>query len=56
VEYLKSASVRIESGRALDVYADGEYVCGTPVEISLVARALKVIMPEGCPALARKVP
>jgi len=45
VEYLQSPRVRIESGRPLDVYADGDYACQTPVEISLIPRALKVIVP-----------
>jgi len=29
----------------LDVYADGEYVCRTPVEVSLQRAALKVVTP-----------
>jgi diacylglycerol kinase (ATP) len=45
VEYFRSSGIRIESGRPLDVYADGEYACRTPVEISLRPRALKVIVP-----------
>jgi diacylglycerol kinase (ATP) len=44
VEYLRSREVRIESARPLDVYADGDYACRTPVEISLVPRALTVIV------------
>ncbi len=46
VEYLQSQGVRIESARPLDVYADGDYACQTPVEISLLPRALRVIMPS----------
>jgi diacylglycerol kinase (ATP) len=46
VEYFQSAKVRIEAGRALDVYADGEYACETPVEIEVLPRALKVIVPS----------
>jgi diacylglycerol kinase (ATP) len=45
VEYLQAPAVRIETGRPLEVYADGEYACQTPVEISLVSRALRVIVP-----------
>ena len=45
VEYLQARSVRIASARTLDVYADGEYICPTPVELSLIPRALKVIVP-----------
>jgi len=43
VEYFTSPQVRIETGHPLDIYADGEYVCQTPVEISIVPAALKVI-------------
>jgi len=46
VEYLQSKEARIESGRPLDVYADGDYACQTPVEISLIPRALSVIVPR----------
>jgi diacylglycerol kinase (ATP) len=43
VEYFPSSSVRIETDRPLDVYADGEFVCRTPVEIGVAHGALKVI-------------
>jgi diacylglycerol kinase (ATP) len=45
VEYLQAPQARIESGRPLDVYADGDYACQTPVEISLLPQALRVIVP-----------
>jgi diacylglycerol kinase (ATP) len=45
VEYFQAQTVRIETGRPLEIYADGEPVCQTPVEISLLPRALKVIVP-----------
>ena len=45
VTYLKSPGVRIEAEVPRDVYADGEYVCQTPVEISVAPAALKVIAP-----------
>ena len=32
VEYFQSARIRMETEHPLDVYADGEYVCRTPVE------------------------
>jgi diacylglycerol kinase family enzyme len=35
----------VETEHPLDVYADGEYVCRTPVEISIQRAALKVIIP-----------
>ena len=43
VEYFKAERVRVETERPLDVYADGEYVCRTPVEISVQRAALKVV-------------
>lgn len=45
VEYFQAGHLQVETGRALDVYADGDYACRTPVEISLLPRALKVIVP-----------
>lgn len=55
VRYFKSQGVRIDSGRRLDVYADGEYACQTPVEISLLPRTMRVIVPEGHHTFAPKV-
>jgi len=43
VEYFQAARVRVETEEALDVYADGEYVCQTPVEVSIEPTALKVV-------------
>lgn len=43
VQYFQSAAVRVETEHPLDVYADGEFVCRTPVEISVQPEALKVI-------------
>ena len=45
VQYWRSARVRVETETPLDVYSDGEYVCRTPVEMSVQAAALKVLMP-----------
>lgn len=45
VEYFHSPRVRVETEHPLDVYADGEYVCRTPVEIGLQPAALRVVMP-----------
>ena len=45
VEYFQAPQVRIEAGRPLDVYADGEYICMTPVNIRLISKALRVILP-----------
>jgi diacylglycerol kinase (ATP) len=43
VTYYQAERMRIETGTPLDVYADGEYVCRTPIEVSVEQRALRVI-------------
>jgi len=43
VEYFQSARVRVETVHPLDVYADGEYVCRTPVVIGVESSALRVL-------------
>jgi diacylglycerol kinase family enzyme len=43
VDYFQAVRVRVETERPLDVYADGEYVCQTPVEVGIQASALKVV-------------
>lgn len=45
VQYFKAARVRVETEAPLDIYADGEYVCRTPVEIGVDPQALKVLTP-----------
>ena len=44
VEYFQSQSLRLETGKPMDVYADGEYVCQTPIEVTVAPRALPVIV------------
>ena len=44
VDYFQSAHVRVETEHPLDVYADGEYVCRTPVEVAVRRDALRVIV------------
>jgi len=44
VKYFQSANLRIETETPLAVYADGEYVCSTPVDVGLRPRALRVIV------------
>jgi diacylglycerol kinase (ATP) len=44
VEYFQAERVRVETEHPVDVYADGEYVCRTPVEVGLERRALRVIV------------
>jgi diacylglycerol kinase (ATP) len=46
VEYAQAETAKVEIEYPLDVYADGEYVCQTPVEFSVARGALKVIVPE----------
>jgi diacylglycerol kinase (ATP) len=46
VEYEQTDHVSIETNTPVDVYADGEYVCKTPVEFNVVREALQVIVPE----------
>jgi len=45
VEYSKVTSIQVETEHPLDVYADGEFVCRTPVEVSVRQSALPVIVP-----------
>jgi diacylglycerol kinase (ATP) len=45
VEYFQAGRVRVETERPVDVYADGEYVCRTPVEVGVQRAALKVVVP-----------
>jgi diacylglycerol kinase (ATP) len=44
VDYAQTKTARLETETPLDVYADGEYVCQTPVEFSVARNALKVIV------------
>jgi len=46
VEYFRSRTVSIRAARALQVYADGECICRTPVAIRLIPKALRVIVPS----------
>lgn len=45
VEFSRAERVRVETETPLEIYADGEFVCQTPVEIAVAARALRVIAP-----------
>jgi diacylglycerol kinase (ATP) len=46
VEYAQTETARLETGFPIDVYADGEYVCQTPVEFSVARNALRVVVPD----------
>jgi diacylglycerol kinase (ATP) len=43
VEYFQAERARVESEESQDVYADGEFVCRTPVEVSIERAALNVV-------------
>jgi diacylglycerol kinase (ATP) len=45
VEYFQARQIAIEAERKLDLYADGDYAGQTPVEIGLIQRGLRVIVP-----------
>ena len=59
VEYFQAARFELAAQPPVDVYADGEFVCKTPVEIGVAKGSLRVIVPEsasegtGIPAPAR---
>jgi diacylglycerol kinase (ATP) len=46
VRYFRARSIRIETSPPLDLYADGEPVGQTPVEIRLLPTALELIVPS----------
>jgi diacylglycerol kinase (ATP) len=44
IEYFQVSRLRVTTERGMDVYADGEFMCRTPIEVSVRAKALKVIV------------
>jgi diacylglycerol kinase family enzyme len=44
VEYFQAEKLRLETESPMDVYADGEYVCQTPIEVTVAPGALTVIV------------
>jgi diacylglycerol kinase (ATP) len=44
VEYFQVKRLRLMSEAPLDVYADGEYVCRTPIEVGVAGEALRVVV------------
>jgi diacylglycerol kinase family enzyme len=44
VKYFQASRFQVETATPFDVYADGEYVCRTPVEIRVAPKALRVIV------------
>jgi diacylglycerol kinase (ATP) len=45
VNYFQAACLRVETKTPVDIYADGECVCRTPVEVTIQPGALRVIVP-----------
>jgi diacylglycerol kinase (ATP) len=45
VRYFRTRQVFLESEKPTPIYADGEYLCETPAEISASPKALRVIVP-----------
>src|SRR5579872_7790 len=45
VEYTQTPNLTLATETAQAVYADGEYVCDTPIEVSVAPQALPVIVP-----------
>lgn len=45
VQYFQAERLRVETEQPLDIYADGEFVCRTPVEVGVQRNALRVIVP-----------
>jgi diacylglycerol kinase (ATP) len=43
VEYSRAERVHVQTEAPLEIYADGEFVCETPAEISVAAGALRVL-------------
>jgi diacylglycerol kinase (ATP) len=45
VDYFQTERLHLATESPLAVYADGEYVCETPIEVTVARRALTVIVP-----------
>ncbi len=45
VEYWKATRVRIQSDPVMELFADGEYICPTPVELGVRRGVLRLIVP-----------
>jgi diacylglycerol kinase family enzyme len=43
VEYFQAMRARVETEHPVDVYADGEFVCKTPVEVGIQPAALRIV-------------
>ncbi|MBZ5647725.1 MAG: hypothetical protein LAN37_10935 [Acidobacteriia bacterium] len=47
VEYFQAERARVETESPLDVYADGEFICQTPVEMTVAPKAMRVLTAGG---------
>ena len=45
VNYFSASRLRVETEHPLEVYADGEFVCQTPIDVGVAPAALRVIIP-----------
>jgi diacylglycerol kinase (ATP) len=45
VEYSRAERIQVQTETPIEIYADGEFVCETPAEISIATGALRVIYP-----------
>jgi diacylglycerol kinase family enzyme len=43
VSYFQARRMRVETEHPVDVYADGEYVCRTPIEVGVHQAALRIV-------------
>ncbi len=46
IEYFRFRRMRVETPSPVDIYADGEFLCCTPAEVSVIPAGLRVIIPE----------
>jgi diacylglycerol kinase (ATP) len=46
VDYFQAERLRLETEQPWDLYADGEFVCQTPVEVSVAPAILRVVVPR----------
>jgi diacylglycerol kinase (ATP) len=46
VEYFQASRVRIRTQPVTELYADGEYICPTPVELGVRHNGLRIIVDE----------
>jgi diacylglycerol kinase (ATP) len=46
VKYAQASFIQLQTEAPLDLYADGEYICQTPAELTVKKSVLKVIVPK----------